>query len=1175
MSTIDLAKVNKSNRAATSPSRRDKLERDYELDGYTLLERIGAGGEAEIWSAWERRHQRVVAIKLMYNRGETAYYVEQMSKEFTQQVQVLTGLAHPHVLPLYTFGHTDEFYYFVMRYCCLGSLADLLAKGPIPLDEVFRLTAQISSALAYLHDQSVVHRDLKPSNILLDSQRRVYLADFGLAKRLAVITSPLHTGRGTGAYAPFEQHALQTIMPQSDIYSLGVLIYEMLTGKLPWDGTVYLAERQFKANVELPDPREINPGVPASLVAVLRQMTAYQWEMRPQSVTEALALLLAALPQEKQATVFARHDTPSPLDEALLLSQDARYFWQQFQAQWRPHAAAFPAPFTHFALMDSVYAQAPVYQVTLDAPLCQFMLRGALTHDYNISTWWNQVDAPQPKATICEQTITWETDGAAIRVLTQLLYEPEDAFPPGTFAPTTLEYWLNVALNARSWNVRNQAFKLLQRLAPRFKRWQGVSISVEADKKLALLALTPGSQAMQAAQLIGQVRSKEAVQAILKAQSSTPEATIVDIVQTIRASAGTLPGVVPGAIRRRVFWKRLEDQLREDKDGLSWPRAFMGLAVGFVLSLFFLLGLFSQPEAQLKDIYLESYAPSGIVTIVEVNDESLARYGRWDSWPRARHAELVDRLREAGAKVIVFDFVFDTATGEDALLAAAMKQAGNVVQPILGVGDAYSEALGEVRYEQRILPQTDLLQAAAAAGHTNILHDQDGYVRRLPTLITAHGEHYPSIVLAALQVYLGTANASLSRPENGWLTFLGRQIPVEYSGAMSIYYAGPPAQTDNHTFPMVSYQDVLDGAAATDLFQDKIVLVGITATAEPDRYLTPVSKGHPMYGIEILANALETIWSRRFIRPVSPLMNVLIILALAVLTGLVTVRPTVSLLRVGALGVVYFLFATIFFDFTGLALSLFFPLLTISLSFSVVTAYRFSLATRRHREMRQLFEAHVNPAVASATILAVQKGEIALGGRDQLLTALLVQVQGHTQVAEQLGTEELVGLIQRLRNFVVAAAFHYDGTIVDVRSDQVLVLFNTPLPQPDHARRAVQTAFAIRAELQTYQQTLPGDHLHRQINLGYALYTGHAIVGYTGSASRYVYTALGEAINMVMHLVNAAAPGQIVVGNTTLEKVTDLVLAVSIEPVTISGIVTPIPLFVIRPLPTPNKKTGS
>ncbi len=97
-----------------------------------------------------------------------------------------------------------------------------------------------------------------------------------------------------------------------------------------------------------------------------------------------------------------------------------------------------------------------------------------------------------------------------------------------------------------------------------------------------------------------------------------------------------------------------------------------------------------------------------------------------------------------------------------------MKQAGNVVQPIPGVGDAYSEALGEVRYEQRILPQTDLLGFAAAAGHTNILHDQDGYVRRLPTLITAHGEHYPSIVLAALQGFIwALLNAFLSRPENG------------------------------------------------------------------------------------------------------------------------------------------------------------------------------------------------------------------------------------------------------------------------------------------------------------------------------------------------------------------------------------------------------------------------
>lgn len=617
-----------------------------------------------------------------------------------------------------------------------------------------------------------------------------------------------------------------------------------------------------------------------------------------------------------------------------------------------------------------------------------------------------------------------------------------------------------------------------------------------------------------------------------------------------------------------MFLQRLEQKLREDSEGISLPRAFLGLAVGFVLTLFMLLGLLPQPEAQLKDIYLESYAPSGIITIVEVNDESLERYGRWDSWPRARHAELVDRLHEAGARVIVFDFVFDTETADDDRLAAAITQAGNVVQPVLGVGDAFHEEPGELRYEQRILPQNELLAAAAAAGHTNILHDSDGYVRRLPTLITVNEEQYPSVVLAALQVYWGTTGEpALNRPIKGWLNFLGRQIPVEESGAMSIYYAGSPAQPENHTYSMVSYQNVLDGAAAPALLRDKIVLVGITATAEPDRYLTPVSQGRPMYGIEILANALETIWSRRFIRQASSLTNVLLIIGLSVLTGLITVQPRAGILRVLTVGVVYFLAATWFFDLTGIALSLFYPLFAIFLSFSLVATYRFSLAARRHREMVDLFAARVNPATAEATIHAVQKGEVDLSGREQIVSALLVQVQGHSQYVEQLGVEELIQVVHRLREFVVAAAFQHDGTVIDGRSDQVLVLFNTPLPQSDHARRALQTAFTIKAELQKYEQTLAPDHPQHQMRVSYGIYTGNAIVGYTGSASRYIYTALGEAINIVASLVNTTAPGHIVIGKPTYEKVNDLVIAVSLEPILVSGISDPIPIYLVRPAP--------
>ena len=140
-----------------------------------------------------------------------------------------------------------------MRYSSAGTLVNLLAKGPLSLDNMMRLTAQVCSALEYLHKLGILHRDIKPSNIMLDWRQRAYLSDFGLAKQLLQETRPLHTGRGTGPYAPYEQHAMLTAVPQSDIYSLGVMIYELLVGKLPWEGTESLALQQGRKFVELPD----------------------------------------------------------------------------------------------------------------------------------------------------------------------------------------------------------------------------------------------------------------------------------------------------------------------------------------------------------------------------------------------------------------------------------------------------------------------------------------------------------------------------------------------------------------------------------------------------------------------------------------------------------------------------------------------------------------------------------------------------------------------------------------------------------------------------------------------------------------------------------------------------------------------------------------------------------
>ncbi len=269
----------------------ESLQRGSQIGSFSLLEPIGQGGEATVWSGWDDQERRVVALKVVTLAATDASASTGVSNDFRRQVHLLASLEHPHILPIYEFGSTEEYFYFAMRYSSAGSLVNLLAKGPLPIEEVIRLSAQICHALEYIHKMGIVHRDLKPSNILLDWRQRAYLSDFGLAKQVLQETRPLHTGRGTGPYAPYEQHALLNAVPQSDIYSLGVLIYELLAGKLPWDGNESLALQQWRGLGELPDPREINPAVPGELTEVLRQMTAFDWLHRPESASLTLKWL--------------------------------------------------------------------------------------------------------------------------------------------------------------------------------------------------------------------------------------------------------------------------------------------------------------------------------------------------------------------------------------------------------------------------------------------------------------------------------------------------------------------------------------------------------------------------------------------------------------------------------------------------------------------------------------------------------------------------------------------------------------------------------------------------------------------------------------------------------------------------------------------------------------------
>ncbi|MBK7893320.1 MAG: CHASE2 domain-containing protein [Anaerolineaceae bacterium] len=896
-----------------------ELKRGYQLGVFILLEQIGKGGEAVVWSAFDIVRKRLVAIKLISTDETDPVAASMLPANFEREVHLVASLEHPHILPMYEFGMAESFAYFVMAYKGLGTVQDWLAGGPLSLLKVAQTAKQILSALAYLHERGIVHRDIKPSNVLLDSQKRVYLADFGLAKQLSQSTMALHTGRGTGPYAPYEQQAYHGITKQSDFFSLGVVLYQMLTGELPWQGQYSLATMQKHEGALLPDMLDTDVERPEIITAVLQQFTAFQWQDRHQTADVAYQLLYEALPEEIQREIGPDLQPIKPMEEKFL-AQDVAYLMERYQRLWQP-SQPFVASLTHLAFISSFYGRSPE---PISTETYQFLLRGALTHDYELSYWWGNSPEPNLRWQICLAALAAEDDVVVGRVLALLLQAPAGSLPTALSVRASLEKLVDLATASTEWRVRRDALNALCHLLPLAEAWQPAGISAEADATLARLALERSSQGKQALAILQRLRSETAVHTLLEAYQTHHAPEVLAILQQFQAQVGSLPDGVSGAVRRRLLGRRFKAQFLEDREGLSLGRSVLGLAAGLLMSLLFALGYFSLPAAQRQDVLLVPYPVSDIVTIVAVDDDSLAQYGRWDQWPRSLHAQLIQQLNAAGAQTIVFDFVFEAETADDAALAQAMAVAGNVVQPVLVQGDAYHDLEGELRYEGVVLPQPALLAASAAVGHTGILHDEDGYIRRVPTLVSADDQRYSSLELAALANYLG-GGLPAGVAVNGSLAAFGRQIPVGADGEMPIYYAGPPAQPEQTTYNMVRYQDVLAGTVPQALLRDKIVLVGITATAEPDRYLTPVSDGRPMYGVEILANVIESVWAEKFIRVPGTAVRSLVLLGLGLLVGWLCTRPIVGLLFTLGIAGLYFLLVGWLFDATGLMLDLYYP----------------------------------------------------------------------------------------------------------------------------------------------------------------------------------------------------------------------------------------------------------
>jgi len=272
---------------------------------YRLLEMIGDGGMARVYRAHDAQLDRIVAVKLLHPTLEDQADV---MRRFEREARLVARLSHPHIVAIHDVGRDGETRYLVMEYVASGSLRRLLRAGPLPLAQVVTIMEQLGQALDVAHAQGVVHRDIKPENVLLTAAGEVKVSDFGIAHALSqedqATTGTTGLMFGSVAYVSPEQALGEPVTARSDVYSSGVMLYEMLTGQPPFAGTSALATAMAHLTQDAAPPRALTPGLPAGVDAVTLRALDKASERRYPSGA-ALSAALAEAVEDGAVPVYA------------------------------------------------------------------------------------------------------------------------------------------------------------------------------------------------------------------------------------------------------------------------------------------------------------------------------------------------------------------------------------------------------------------------------------------------------------------------------------------------------------------------------------------------------------------------------------------------------------------------------------------------------------------------------------------------------------------------------------------------------------------------------------------------------------------------------------------------------------------------------------------------------
>lgn len=568
------------------------------------------------------------------------------------------------------------------------------------------------------------------------------------------------------------------------------------------------------------------------------------------------------------------------------------------------------------------------------------------------------------------------------------------------------------------------------------------------------------------------------------------------------------------------------------------------LALALIVSVFFSLliglGLFFQVfngwQLQLADNLYTGRTLRSDIIIVTIDDQTLSSSGLGDitKWDFSNFEKVLENINKHSPKVVAFDAFFKNSKTPDSdeAFKEQLSKTNNPVIMFRGDPDGYDPKGYYVQTPQSAFTEKPLAlflePQNVTAAIANVLPDQDNIIRKIfPTLFSKkYSEFDENFPFAIARIALGGVSAKTPdiSPGNYNLSIQNNQhlnIPLE-QGQMLINYA---SLAGKKSYTNISFLDVYKenykdfNNDPDNLFKDKIVLIGPTAFFFKDEHYTPTSKTYSMTGVEIHANALQTILDQKFLRNLSFPEKAIIILILAFTAAFTFMFTKIrySLIYLFGVPLAYSLAAKPVFD-NGIILDLVHPYLTVIVTFIAVYLYRYVTEFREKIALQSAFGKYVNPALVKQ--ITEHPEALKLGGESRDITVMFTDIAHSTTIEEKLKPQSVVTLLSEYFQAMSQVIMEEGGTVDKFEGDGIMALFGAPVSQTDHAVRAARAALKMRVKLIQLLEKwktdppLPGGEPKPQIDFRCGMSSGEAIVGNMGSTERFDYTALGDVVNL-------------------------------------------------------------